>query len=137
MHMKYRGKTPNIYVMLHIYFRCLFTLIPLFPTHAEATLPFPVDSGTYVISEQQVLFYTLDALPILLCFLFYILLHPAYLLPREIILSDGQEDSQKAIDPPAAQGSSNVDNSISKPQPETLKGGRDLEDLENGGQGVQ
>jgi hypothetical protein len=45
-------------------------------------LPFPTAPGTYVISEQEALFYTLDTLPILLCFLFYALFHPAWLLPK-------------------------------------------------------
>lgn len=44
-------------------------------------LEWPAPEGTYVLSEQQVLFYTLDTLPILLVFATYILCHPGYLLP--------------------------------------------------------
>lgn len=47
-----------------------------------ALLTWPVAEGTYVISEQEILFYTLDALPILLAFATYIALNPAWLLPK-------------------------------------------------------
>ena len=44
-------------------------------------LEWPTPEGAYVLADQQVLFYCLDTLPILLCFATYILAHPGYLLP--------------------------------------------------------
>jgi hypothetical protein len=44
-------------------------------------LDFPAPPGTYIIADQQVLFYCLDALPIFCAFCFYVLLHPARTLP--------------------------------------------------------
>lgn len=43
---------------------------------------YPPEPGTYVLSEQEVLFYTLDTLPILLCFLAILVWHPGWYLPQ-------------------------------------------------------
>jgi hypothetical protein len=48
----------------------------------DTVLSWPVAEGTYVLSEQQVLFFTLDTLPILLCFLSFIIFNPSRVLPR-------------------------------------------------------
>lgn len=45
-------------------------------------LTWPPPDTAYVISQQQVLFYTLDTLPVLLVFASYIILHPSRLLPK-------------------------------------------------------
>lgn len=48
-----------------------------------AVLTWPVlDPNIYIISDQEVLFYTLDTLPILLCVLSFIIFNPANLLPK-------------------------------------------------------
>ena len=44
-------------------------------------LDWPPPPDTYIIADQQVLFYCLDALPIFCAFCFYALLHPARTLP--------------------------------------------------------
>ena len=47
-----------------------------------AVLTWPVtDPNTYIISEKEVLFYTLDTLPILFCMASFIIYNPANLLP--------------------------------------------------------
>lgn len=46
----------------------------------QAILTWPFDPDTYVLSEQQALFFALDTLPILLAFACYILLHPAFFM---------------------------------------------------------
>jgi RTA1 like protein len=47
-----------------------------------AVLTWPYSDGTFVISESEPLFYTLDTLPILACFVCYVLFNPARLLPK-------------------------------------------------------
>jgi hypothetical protein len=53
-----------------------------------------------VLAEQQVLFYCLDTLPILLCFATYILAHPGYLLPplnpRQLAAAEAAAEEGKA-----------------------------------------
>lgn len=48
-----------------------------------AILTWPYAEGTFVLSENETLFYALDTLPILLCFLSFIVFNPARLLPKE------------------------------------------------------
>jgi hypothetical protein len=51
-----------------------------------AVLTWPVmDPNTYVLSEKEVLFYTLDTLPILFCFVGFIVYNPANLLPKYLV----------------------------------------------------
>lgn len=51
-----------------------------------AVLTWPVmDPNTYVISEKEALFYTLDTLPILFCFISFIVYNPANLLPKYLV----------------------------------------------------
>jgi hypothetical protein len=51
-----------------------------------AVLTWPVlNPDTYIISEKQVLFYCLDTLPILLCFISFIVYNPSNLLPKYIV----------------------------------------------------
>jgi len=51
-----------------------------------AVLPWPVtNQNTYVLSEKQVLFYTLDTLPILIVFVVFIVYNPANFLPKYLV----------------------------------------------------
>ena len=66
--------------MAFLYIRNIFRFV----SFAQNTLlDWPTPPGTYVLSHQQVLFYCLDAIPIALIFLTYILLHPGRLLPAK------------------------------------------------------
>ncbi|GAB4814621.1 hypothetical protein N2152v2_001667 [Parachlorella kessleri] len=44
-------------------------------------LAYPVPEDAYVLSDKEVLFYTLDTIPILICFASFILYHPGWYLP--------------------------------------------------------
>eukprot|EP00887_Chlorella_sp_A99_P007299 scaffold2.g7299.t1 len=48
---------------------------------AATVLTWPPPDSAYVLSHSQLLFWLLDTLPILLCFLSYIIWHPSRLLP--------------------------------------------------------
>ena len=54
-----------------------------------------------MLADQQVLFYCLDTLPILLCFATYILAHPGHLLPP---LNPRQLAAAEAADAAAEAG---------------------------------
>ncbi|KAL4430757.1 hypothetical protein ABPG75_006013 [Micractinium tetrahymenae] len=78
-----RPETRKLFIGLYWAMGCLYVRnIFRFVEFVQSTvLTWPPPEGTYVLSEQQVLFYTLDCLPILLAFLPYIFMHPGYLLP--------------------------------------------------------
>ena len=48
-----------------------------------AIITWPHSEGAYILSEKEVLFYTLDTVPILCCFVCFIIFNPAKLLPKE------------------------------------------------------
>ena len=56
-----------------------------------ALLSWPAPDDVFVISENEALFYCLDTLPILLCFVTFLALNPANLLPKERVekITDG------------------------------------------------
>ena len=75
-----------------------------FAEFAQATaLSWPAPDGTYVLSEQEVLFYCLDTVPILLVFACYILAHPGHLLPPGGPPPRGAQDAEAAA--PKEEGS--------------------------------
>ncbi|EFN59060.1 hypothetical protein CHLNCDRAFT_137777 [Chlorella variabilis] len=79
-----KAETRKLFIGLYfgmamLYIRNLFRFVEF----VQATvLEWPPPDDTYVLSEQQVLFYTLDTLPILLSVATYILVHPGFLLPE-------------------------------------------------------
>ncbi|KAL4423415.1 hypothetical protein ABPG77_009993 [Micractinium sp. CCAP 211/92] len=66
----------------------------------STVLTWPPPDNVYVIAHQQVLFYCLDALPILLTFLVFACAHPSYLLPppaavaRQVSCEQGADPEQ-------------------------------------------
>ncbi|PSC68907.1 Glycoside superfamily [Micractinium conductrix] len=64
--------------MAFLYVRNIFRFVEF---TQNTVLSWPAPNGTYVLAHQQILFYTLDALPVLLCLVTYICFHPGYLLP--------------------------------------------------------
>ncbi|EFN56668.1 hypothetical protein CHLNCDRAFT_144521 [Chlorella variabilis] len=64
--------------MVLLYIRNTFRLIEF---AQDTILSWPAPEGTYVLSHQQVLFYTLDTLPILMTFAVLLWAHPGSLLP--------------------------------------------------------
>lgn len=78
-----RPQTRKLFIGLYWAMACLYIRnIFRFAEFVQATvLTWPAPEDAYVLSEQQVLFYTLDCLPILLSFLPFIFMHPGYLLP--------------------------------------------------------
>ena len=59
--------------------RNIFRFVEFFQS---TLLGWPTAPGTFVISDNQALFYSLDTLPILLCFLAFIVYHPGWYLPK-------------------------------------------------------
>ena len=77
--------TRNLFRGMYIAMACLYirNIFRFVEFTQDTLLEWPVPSDTYVLSHQQVLFYCLDAIPIALIFLTYILLHPGRLLPAK------------------------------------------------------
>ena len=83
--LRNRPETKSLFrgmyiIMAFLYIRNIFR----FASFTQNTiLVWPPSPTTYVLSHQEVLFYCLDAIPIAIIFLTYILLHPGRLLPAK------------------------------------------------------
>lgn len=65
----------------------------------STVLTWPPPSDVYVVAHQQVLFYCLDALPILLTFAVFACAHPSFLLPHPARLAQQGSTNWAAADP--------------------------------------
>lgn len=65
---------------LTIFFITLRNVYRLAEFAQQAALSFPEPDNTFILAHSQALFYCLDALPILLAFLTFIVYHPSRLM---------------------------------------------------------
>ncbi|KAL4443301.1 hypothetical protein ABPG75_011038 [Micractinium tetrahymenae] len=65
----------------------------------STVLTWPPPDDVYVVAHQQVLFYCLDALPILLTFAVFAVAHPSYLLPPPEAMANQVSCEEAAADP--------------------------------------
>ena len=102
MGLRNRPETKSLFrgmyiIMAFLYIRNIFRFVSF---TQNTILDWPTPPGTYVLSHQQVLFYCLDAIPIALIFLTYILLHPGRLLPakgNETTMATRVDDLEMAV----------------------------------------
>lgn len=99
-----RGERSHSFIFLGMYLNFAFLNIRNIFRFVEfvqgATLTWPYAEGIFVISESEPLFYALDTLPILLCFVTFIIFNPARLLPKE----SGAEESEAGFEAPSVEG---------------------------------
>jgi len=85
MGLRNRPETKSLFcgmyiTMAFLYIRNIFRFVSF---TQNTLMEWPPSPTTYVLSHQEVLFYCLDAIPIAIIFLTYILLHPGRLLPAK------------------------------------------------------
>lgn len=91
---KLRGQRSHMFIFVGMHLSFVFLNIRNVFRFVEfvqgAILTWPFGEDTFVISENEVLFYALDTLPILLCFVAFILFNPARLLPKESVADQAE-----------------------------------------------